>query len=451
MTPAARSRVIWWVRRDLRLADNPALASAASGEVFPLFVLDPALLGPAGHPRVAFLRGCLADLRDATDGALVLRWGDPATVVPRLVQDVGADRVVIAADAGPYGRRRDAAVADRLDDLSVPLERAGSPYAVAPGRVLTSAGSPFRVFTPFHRAWTSHGWPEPIGVPEPVRWGRGLDSGELPPAVSGPPAMAAPGERAAHDRLDRFLDRVDGYAEDRNRPDLEHTSRLSPYLRFGCLHPRQILAALGDGPGERAVRRELCWRDFYADVLYHRPESARTALQVRLGAMEVDSGPEADRRLEAWKRGLTGYPLVDAGMRQLRAEGWMHNRVRMLTASFLVKHLHLDWRLGAREFMRRLVDGDLASNSHGWQWTAGTGTDPAPFHRVFNPTLQAERFDPDGSYIRRYVPELRGLVPPEIHRPWTVVGGPPPGYPPPIVDHADARAEALRRHAAARG
>ena len=265
------------------------------------------------------------------------------------------------------------------------------------------------------------------------------------------PRPAAPGERAAHRHLDGFLDHVTSYDEDRNRPDLDRTSRLSPYLHFGCLHPRQLLAALGDGPGETAFRRELCWRDFYADVLYHRPESARAALQPRMAAIELDTGPDAEERLHAWKHGLTGYPLVDAGMRQLRAEGWMHNRIRMVTASFMVKHLHLDWRLGAREFMRRLVDGDLASNSHGWQWTAGTGTDPAPYYRVFNPTLQAQRVDPNGAYIRRHVPELRGLAPPEIHQPWTNAGGPPNGYPLPIVDHADAREEALRRYAAVRG
>ena len=411
-------------------------------------MLDPALLGPAGHPRLAFLQGCLAELTETTGGALVVRRGDPATIVSRLVRETGAARVVVAADAGPYGRRRDAAVADRLEALDVPLELAGSPYAVPPGELHTRAGSPFRVFTPFYRAWSAHGWPSPIGVPSPLRWASGIASDKLEPMRSQLRAPAVPGERAAHLRLDGFLEHVAAYAEGRNRPDLDQTSRLSPYLRFGCVHPRQILAALGDGPGETAFGRELCWRDFYADVLYHRPECAHAALQPRMAAIEVDTGPDADHRLEAWSLGLTGYPLVDAGMRQLRTEGWMHNRVRMLAASFLVKHLHLDWRRGAREFMVRLVDGDLASNSHGWQWTAGTGTDPPPYHRVFNPTLQAKRFDPDGTYIQRHVPELRGLAPPEIHHPWTIADGPPNGYPLPIVDHAEEREEALRRYKA---
>ena len=297
MTTEGRSPTIWWIRRDLRLADNPALASAASGEVIPLFVLDPALLGPAGHPRVAFLHGCLAELTDATDGALVVRQGDPATVVPQIAKDTGAGRVVIAADAGPYGRRRDAAVAAQLQALDVPLEQADSPYAVAPGQLHTAAGGPYRVFTPFHRAWSAHGWPAPIDVPRALRWVQGITSDDVRPVASELPRPPVPGERAAHRRLDGFLDRVTSYDEDRNRPDLDQTSRLSPYLRFGCLHPRQILTVLGDGPGETAFRRELCWRDFYADVLYHRPESARAALQPRMAAIEVDTGPDAEDRL----------------------------------------------------------------------------------------------------------------------------------------------------------
>jgi deoxyribodipyrimidine photo-lyase len=435
---------IAWFRRDLRLGDNPALEqAAAAGSVVGAFVADPVLLGPAGGHRVGFLRGSVDHLRDRTGGGLVVRAGRPADVLASLAAEVGATSVVAAADSGPYGRRRDEAVAARLEADGIPLHLVGSPYAVAPGTLRTQAGSPYAVFTPFFRAWLAAGWPRPAAEPT-VDWITGVPSSDLP--ASGPaPAAFPPGEAAAWDRLEAFLDRVAGYAEDRNRPDLDHTSRLSPYLRFGCIHPRQVLDRLGDRRGEAAYRRELCWRDFYADVLHHRPATAREALQSRMAALPVDDGPTADTRFEAWAAGRTGYPLVDAGMRQLIAEGWMHNRVRMLVASFLVKDLHLPWQRGARHFMQHLVDGDLASNSHGWQWTAGTGTDPSPFHRVFNPTVQAERFDPEGTYIRRWVPELGALGPPEVHQPWTASGGPPGGYPAPIVDHAEERAAALDR------
>jgi deoxyribodipyrimidine photo-lyase len=226
---------------------------------------------------------------------------------------------------------------------------------------------------------------------------------------------------------------------------------LSPYLKWGCLHPRQLLAELGTTRAETTFRTELCWREFYADVLWHRPDTVRQAFVPAMRRMEVDVGPQADAAFEAWAGGRTGYPIVDAGMRQLAAEGWMHNRVRMIVASFLVKDLHVDWSRGARYFMAQLVDGDLASNHHGWQWVAGTGTDPAPYFRVFNPVTQAERYDPNGDYVRRWVPELRSIPGPAVHRPWIRDDGPPPGYPAPIVDHAGERAEALRRYAEVTG
>jgi deoxyribodipyrimidine photo-lyase len=231
----------------------------------------------------------------------------------------------------------------------------------------------------------------------------------------------------------------------RDRPDLDATSRLSPYLKYGCLHPRQLLARLGDGPSHGRFRTELCWRDFYADVLYHRPDSAREVMDSRMHAMEVDRGAYANDRFDRWVEGHTGYPIVDAGMRQLAAEAWMHNRVRMIVASFLVKDLHLDWRRGARVFMQRLVDGDLASNQHGWQWTAGTGTDAAPYFRIFNPELQGRRFDPDGNYVRRWIPELRGIPGAEVHAPEKARGGRPAAYPQPVVEHRAERVESLRR------
>jgi deoxyribodipyrimidine photo-lyase len=216
------------------------------------------------------------------------------------------------------------------------------------------------------------------------------------------------------------------------------------------VHPRQLLALVGDEPGAATFATELAWREFYADVLFHRPDTVRRNFAASMDGIRWDRGGEADERFAAWCAGRTGYPIVDAGMRQLLAEGWMHNRVRMITASFLVKDLHLDWRLGAAWFLRHLVDGDLASNSHGWQWTAGTGTDAAPFFRVFNPTLQGARFDPDGDYVRRYVPELRSIPGAAVHEPWTarrdLFSGSAPDYPAPIVDHAAEREEALERY-----
>jgi deoxyribodipyrimidine photo-lyase len=225
---------------------------------------------------------------------------------------------------------------------------------------------------------------------------------------------------------------------------------MSAYLKYGCLHPRTLLADLGEDDGAMKLRGEMAWRDFYADVLWNRPESARQELLPAMAALEYDEGPEADRRFEAWATGRTGYPFVDAGMRQLLGEAWVHNRVRMVVASFLTKDLHLHWRRGARHFMQHLRDGDLASNQHGWQWVAGTGSDPAPYFRVFNPVKQGQDHDPAGDYIRRWVPELRDVQGKAVHEPWTLPGGPPGGYPLPVVDHAAERAESLRRYAVVR-
>lgn len=250
---------------------------------------------------------------------------------------------------------------------------------------------------------------------------------------------------AWHDFLD---DRVDRYAEERDRPDLDHTSRLSPYLKFGSIHPRTLLADLG--PDHEIFRKELAWREFYAAVLHFWPESARSYFLPRMAQMAYDTGPSADELFDAGTAGRTGYPIVDAGMRQLLGEGWIHNRVRMIVASFLVKDLHLEWTRGARHFMRHLVDGDLASNQHGWQWTAGTGTDAAPFFRIFNPVTQGRKFDPDGDYIRRWVSELATLRGRDVHEPWRRTDGIPDGYVAPVVEHAQERIEALARYKALR-
>ena len=447
------STAVLWFRRDLRLSDNPALVEAVreADEVVALFCLDPALLGPSGAPRRAFLHRSLRALDQAIGGNLVLRTGDPVEVVPAVALEADAASVHLAEDFGPYGRRRDDAVAARLVEAGIEVVRTGSPYAVPPGSVETKAGEPYKVFTPFSRSWRAHGWPAPVDPPAGVAW-RPLPTDAIPedPDLGGTRLPEA-GEAAAQRRLDAFLrDDVEDYAARRDAPGADATSRLSPDLRWGAIHPRQILDRLGGSKGEQTFAKELCWREFYADVLFHRPASARESMDAKVGAMSWDRGADADELFEAWSQGRTGYPIVDAGMRQLLAEGWMHNRVRMITASFLVKDLHLDWQRGARWFMQHLVDGDLASNQHGWQWVAGTGTDAAPFFRIFNPTTQGERFDPDGTYVRRHVPELADVPGRWVHRPHESPDGPPPGYPPPIVDHAEERAEALRRYEATR-
>jgi len=449
--------VVMWFRRDLRLSDNTALVAAAEraradgGRVVPLFCLDDVLRAPSGNARLAFLYGCLSSLDASMDGHLVVRHGDPASVVPAVAQAVSASAVFHAEDFGPYGRRRDAAVGAALAEIDVAFPCVGSPYAVPPGEVVKEDGEPFRVFTPFSKGWRAHGWSDPVAAPTNVRWADGVRSDGVPEAPKVDAELPEPGEAAAKRTARRFWDSgLATYDERRNLPGDDGTSRLSPYLKWGCIHPRQLLAKLGRSAAHATFRSELCWREFYADVLWHRPDTVRQAFLESMRAMEVDTGTATDEPFRAWAEGRTGYPIVDAAMRQLLAEGWMHNRARMIVASFLVKDLHIDWTRGALWFMRHLVDGDVASNHHGWQWVAGTGTDPAPYFRVFNPTSQGEKFDPDGTYVRRYVPELRGVRGKAVHQPWTLPGGPPNGYPAPIVDHAAERAEALRRYEAVR-
>jgi deoxyribodipyrimidine photo-lyase len=432
------STALMWFRRDLRLADNPALLRAveSAGEVVPVFVVDPKLWGASGPSRRAYLLASLDALRDSI-GGLVVRTGDPARAIPELAREVAADSVHIAADFGPYGSARDTAVESALQAAGVALVRTGSPYAVAPGRVLSRQDQAYQVFTPFSRGWREHGWRQPAPVPTGVVWHTSAPSDEWPTADL-PPGLELPraGEAAARERWRTFLaGKLAAYGDSRDRPDLDTTSRMSVHLKWGEVHPRTLLADLAASSAKRSsvdrYRLELAWREFYADVLARRPDSARCYYREELARLPYD---EPGERFDAWREGRTGYPIVDAGMRQLRGEAWMHNRVRMIVASFLVKDLHIEWQHGARHFMHWLVDGDLASNQHGWQWTAGSGTDPAPYFRVFNPIEQGKKFDPDGVYIRRWVPELRDCPDSEIHVPHN-----------PIVDHAIERREALAR------
>lgn len=443
--------VVMWFRRDLRVADLPALhAAAAEGPVVPLFVVDPAF-DRSGAPRRAFMARALRSLDDSVNRALVYRYGDPVDVVPAFAAEVGASGVFVTRDHAPYGRRRDAAVAERLRADDRGLVGVGSNYAVVPGTVEKGAGGPYGVFTPFSKAWRAAGWDAPLGVAD-VRWmGAPTVRCDGPPPIPDTDLTPAglldeASEAAALARWEEFLPHVAAYDDVRNLPAVDGTSRLSAALRWGLVHPRQLLDDIdhsAEGGGHRVFANEIAWREFYADVLFHQPTTAWANLNRRMEAMPVDTDADAIRRFERWAIGATGFPIVDAGMRQLARSGWMHNRLRMLVASFLVKDLHLPWQWGARHFMQHLVDGDLASNSHGWQWTAGTGTDAAPYFRVFNPTTQGLRFDPDGEFVRRWVPELSGLGgalahEPGIHR--------PADYPTPMVDHGTARDEALRRY-----
>jgi deoxyribodipyrimidine photo-lyase len=458
------TNAVMWFRRDLRLGDNPALLDACrtaregDGGVLPLFVLDPALWGPAGVSRRWYLcrslRALDASLPDVGQqgGRLAVRHGDPVREVVAAAREVGAERVHVAADYNPYGRRRDEAVQEALAAAGIELVRTGSPYAVAPDRVTNGSGTPYKVFTPYSRGWLEHGWRDPVDRPEDVSWlapgGSGtvadLDEPELPAGLQLPDA----GEQAARAAWQDYLEhRLGDYDTGRNRPDLDVTSHMSVRLKWGEIHPRTLLADLKSRRSKAAAtyRKELAWREFYADVLFQQPRTAREYLRTEFAGMQYD---EPGEQLQAWAEGRTGYPIVDAGMRQLRSLGWVHNRVRMIVASFLVKDLHVEWQHGAREFMHWLVDGDLASNQHGWQWTAGCGTDPAPYFRIFNPVTQGQKFDPDGAYIRRYVPELADLPTRFVHEPWASPDGVPEGYPQPIVDHKAERAEALRRYEA---
>ncbi|MFL6156213.1 MAG: cryptochrome/photolyase family protein [Marmoricola sp.] len=440
---------VLWFRRDLRLGDHPALTAAATtGDVVGLFVVDPRIWDAGGPARRAWMSASVRALDEATGGALVVRLGDPADVVPDVARSVGAGVVHVSAETTPYGRRRDARVAAALAEHELVGLPSGTPYAVDPGTIRTQQGGPYQVFTPFSKAWFAHGHANPLPTPT-VSWAEAPCDPEaisrLQDALQDAPAgMPEAGEDAGLRRWRAFLDSdVEDYDEARDLPAADRTSRMSPYLKSGAVHPRQLLAELPGGDSARRYATELAWRDFYADVLWHHPDSAWSDLR-RLAIGYDDPGDA----LDAWREGRTGYPIVDAGMRQLRHEGWMHNRVRMITASFLTKDLHAWWPAGARHFLDLLVDGDLASNNHGWQWVAGTGTDAAPYFRVFNPVTQGKKFDPDGEYVRRWIPELEHLPGAAAHEPWKHELGYEGDYPRPVVDHAEERREALARYQA---
>jgi deoxyribodipyrimidine photo-lyase len=454
-------RHLLWFRRDLRVHDHPALLAAAEAEALVCaFVLDHRIVGSRrmSPARLSYLCDALADLQGALaerGSGLVVRSGDPRDVLPALAQELDVEAVHLSADHTAYAQDRDRTVAAALGERGIAVHAHGGVAIAEPGSVRTQAGAVYKVFTPFHRAWRDGSHGAVLDAPASLPGAGGDVPGEpLPTPASLDIALAAEiitgGETAARARLTAFLDdRAEGYDDARDLLAVHGTSRLSADLHYGCISPREAHdRADRRKPGHVSFATEIAWRDFYLHVMAEWPEVVDTEFNPSMRGLPW-RGESDDAR--AWAEGRTGYPVVDAGMRQLLAEAWMHNRARMIVASFLCKDLLVDWRWGESHFLRHLVDGDISSNNGGWQWAAGTGTDAQPYFRIFNPVTQGKRFDPDGDYVRRYVPELVPVPTRWIHRPWempedvaaecgVVVGR---DYPAPIVDHAEARREAL--------
>lgn len=462
-----------WFRQDLRLADNPALSkAAASGRpVIAVYVLDDDTPGrwKMGAASLWWLHHSLTALANALGEhgiPLVLRRGNAEKVIPTLAEDCRAAEVVWNRCYEPFARKRDEAIKAALTAEGIDAASFNGALLVEPWTVQTKGDAPYRVFTPFWREARQHaGDVDPLPAPSRMRAPETTpESGDLadwellptaPDWAAGFAKVWTPGEAGARNTAAGFIDdRIPGYADNRDRADLDGTSRLSPHLHFGEISPRQIWSAVThacDEIGERDAGKflgEIGWREFSHNLLFHFPDFPDENYQPKFDAFPWQDDAAAFR---AWTRGRTGYPFVDAGMRQLWATGWMHNRVRMVAASFLVKHLLIDWRKGQDWFWDTLVDADLANNSASWQWVAGSGADAAPYFRIFNPVTQGTRFDPDGSYVREWIPELARMPARWIHCPWDAPAsvlknaGVDPGitYPAPIVDHQTARDRAL--------
>ena len=458
--------VLVWFRRDLRLTDNPALAWAreTGRPVIPLFILDDEERRIGGASRW-WLHGSLSALGDDLahiGSGLVLRQGSAGTVIAALARETGATGIVWNRLYAPALARRDTELKARCRKLGLVPRSFNSALLFEPWTVCTRAGEPYRVFTPFWRQCLDFGFESPGGtvrrLSPPARWPAGEDLAgwrlrpEAPDWATGLREVWSPGEAGARHRLERFLQEpLHRYAQGREFPAGRSTGMLSPHLHFGEIGPRQVAEAIGPaepGSGAHAFLRQIGWREFSYHLLHHNPDMDTVNLRRAFDRMPWRDDPES---LRAWQRGRTGYPLVDAGMRELWTTGWMHNRVRMVVASFLTKHLLIDWRLGAEWFLDTLVDADLANNTVGWQWVAGSGADAAPYFRIFNPLVQSRRFDAAGDYLRHWLPELRRLPDTWIHAPWEA---PEPvlanagirlgdTWPLPVVDHGSARARAL--------
>lgn len=463
---------LWWIRRDLRLHDNQALQEALSqaGRIVPLFIIDPALVQSerTAESRLAFLWGGLEALREelkARGGDLLIRKGDPLEVLQAVSREMNAGMIFAEEDFTPYARSRDERIQQELDLRLTPGLTIAHPETIE-----KNAGGPYQVYSYYMRKWKKNLLPD---VPEK---GSPLpDRIRVPKIAGGEPLPAyktvldeltfSPGEKAAKQRLKAFLrgdpPPIYRYGERRDRPDLEGTSGLSPYFHFGMISTRRAVAAardaIRDAPDQKSREsaatwlEELIWREFYLAILYHFPHVLEGNFREKMDHIPWRNNQAEFQR---WKEGQTGYPLVDAAMRQLKSRQWMHNRARMIVASFLVKDLLIDWRWGETWFLQNLLDGDLAANNGGWQWVAGTGTDAAPYFRIFNPVSQSRKYDPRGDYIRQFVPELRNVPDEYLHAPWEM----PPAvqkevgcvigkaYPAPIVDHQEARERTLQAY-----
>jgi len=465
------STALVWIRRDLRVHDHPSLhgALAEHDRVVPVFVLDRRLIrGRFPSPgRTNYLLESLAELREALrarGGELLVREGRHEEVLPALARELGASAVYFAPDISPYARARDRRTRDALAAAGIEVRMRPGNFIANVDTPRTADGRPFSVFSPFHRRHQKLERREVLPAPDAVRVPEGLEPGELPALAdfglqTELPEPLPSGERAARARADAFFAQdVEGYG-DRHDTMAGGTSVLSAHIHFGTISVRELEAravALG-GPGPAAFARQLAWRDFYAHVLLNFPGNARRAFKPEFDALQW-SGDDA--MLQAWCEGRTGYPIVDAGMRQMRTTGWMHNRARLIVASFLTKDLHIDWREGEKVFMRWLLCGDEAQNNGNWQWISSVGVDPQPFYRrLYNPMTQQRRHDPDGEYVRRWVPELRAVPLPKLPEPWTmspseqeaagcVIGR---DYPAPIVDHKRERERAMEAYRAITG
>jgi deoxyribodipyrimidine photo-lyase len=437
--------------RDLRVHDHPALAAAARADrTVPLFVFDERLLGSrfAAPNRVAFMLEALRDL-DARlrrmGTRLYLRRGDPVREAVAVARECGATQLHVSADWSAYARRREERLARACEEERIELCLHPGVTVLPPGAVTPTGGDHFKVFSPYHRSWSGVPWREGLGAPRKLKTPSKLKGGKLPALESlidgRPSPRRMPGGETEGRKLMRaFLrDGLAGYDERHDDLPGDATSRLSAHLRWGCVSPLELAREAGERKGGAAFVRQLCWRDFHHQVLAATPSLPRRDYRPRR-----DRWSRSKRALEAWREGCTGYPLVDAAMRQLAEEGFMHNRARMTVASFLCKDLYVDWREGAWHFWDLLSDGEIANNAGNWQWVAGTGNDTRP-NRVLNPLRQAQRFDPSGEYVRRYLPELESLGKKEILRPWLAQGFERLDYPEPIVDHDEAAA-AFRAH-----
>jgi deoxyribodipyrimidine photo-lyase len=444
---------IFWFRRDLRLQDNEALtrcaeAAIADGgsRILACFAYQKESFESLSGIRQHSLTASLDSLNDSMSGSLHVIQGETSEALAGLAKKNEVLFVHATESFDPDGMAEQERVRESLKNIGAELVLEGSYYAVKPGSVVKPTdGSAYRVYTPFYKAWFDIGWPAPFKLPKQTAWLENPQPKKLTPTKPAQFRVRA-GEQLALDTFERFKKRaLFNYSENRNRADLSGTSKLSHALAHGEIHPRTLLADFRDTAGHNVFRKEIAWREFYADVLFRNPHTLNDYYVPRFSKMKYDTGKAAEEKLERWKAGTTGFPMVDAGMRQLAAEGWMHNRVRMIVASFLVKDLHLEWQVGASWFEKCLSDFDPASNSHGWQWTAGCGTDASPYYRVFNPILQGYKFDPEGNYVRKYIPELAHVQGSEVHEPWLLVDGLVNGYPEPMLDHSKERDESLRR------